>query len=345
VKHLEIARARLVGSRRVAVGVVLLGTLALLGIFADLVAAPAPIVAFGGGQVHVLPAIIHPERYQGKTDAELAELHAGGTALWPVVRAGPSTITVAGPNAPSSRAHPFGTDLHGRDLLARVVYGARTALGVALGAVLLGMALGVVLGGLAGYYRGFWNDRLVRLVETVDTFPVIIVVALVRAIEREPSALSLVIAVAFVRWAEVARLVRAEVLRATAEDYVTAARALGCSPARIFWRHIMPNATGPVVTSSVFGVASTVLLEAAISFLELGAPIQAASWGETLAEGARQPSHLRLVLIPGLALLATVGGSYLIADALRDAFDPRTVRRRPDDAESSSPLSIVSDNG
>jgi len=301
-------------------------------------------VAIGAGRVDVFPIIVHPERYRGKTEAELVVLHEGHTALWPLVRSGPSTLSVAGPNAPSSRAHPLGTDAHGRDLLARLVYGARTALGVALGAVLLGMALGVGLGGLAGYYRGFWNDRLVRLVETVDTFPAIIVVALVRAIEREPSALSLVIAVAFVRWAEVARLVRAEVLRASTEDYVAAARALGCSPTRIFARHIMPNATAPVVTSSVFGVASTVLLEAAVSFLELGAPIQSASWGETLAEGARDPARLRLVLLPGLALMATVGGSYLIADALRDAFDPRTVRRRPDAAETSSPLSIVSDS-
>src|SRR5439155_26114179 len=119
---------------------------------------------------------------------------------------------------------------------ARLVYGARNALGLSLGAVLASVILGVGLGGLAGVGRGFWNDRLVRLVETVDTFPSIIVVALVRAIERHPSALSLVLAVAAVRWAEVARLVRAEVLRASAEGYVVAARALGAHPLRTFWR-------------------------------------------------------------------------------------------------------------
>jgi peptide/nickel transport system permease protein len=202
------------------------------------------------------------------------------------------------------------------------------------------MFLGVALGGLAGYSGGFWNDRLARLVETIDTFPAIIVVALVRAIERQPSALSLVLAVAFVRWAEVARLVRAEVLLASTEDYVSAARALGVSPFRIFWTHILRNAMGPVIVSSVFGIASVVLLEAAISFLGMGAPSQVASWGETLAEGARNPTELRLIILPALALLAMVGGLYLIADALRDAMDPHTVRGGPKH-EPDSPLSIM----
>jgi peptide/nickel transport system permease protein len=237
------------------------------------------------------------------------------------VRYGPTTPDTGGD-------HPLGTDAEGRDLLARLVYGARTALGVSLGAVLLGMVLGVGLGGLAGYERGFWDDRLVRLVQTVDTFPAIIVVALVRAIERQPSALSLVLAVASVRWAEVARLVRAEVVRATAEDHVLAAQALGASPLRVLARHILPTAMGPAVVSSVFGVASVVLLETAISFLGMGAESRVASWGETLAEGARDPARLRLLVAPGVLLVATVGGSYLLASALRDATDPRAARNR-----------------
>lgn len=340
--HVGTVWARMLRSRRASLGVVILGTLAIFAVFAELFAADAPIVAFGpnGG---VLAAVTRPEAYELLSREAIEARHAGDAALWPVVRSGPLRVTAAGPNAPSSRAHPLGTDAAGRDLLARTIYGARTALGLALAAVLVSMLLGVMLGGLAGYYRGFWNDRLVRLVETVDTFPAIIVVALVRAIERQPSALSLVLAVAFVRWAEVARLVRAEVLRASAEDYVTAARALGCTPLRVFWRHILPNAVGPVIVSSVFGVASVVLLEAAISFLEMGAVSAVPSWGQTLAEGARHPSALRLILVPGLALLGTVGGTYLVADALRDAFDPRAVRQRPRTAEEASPLSIVRD--
>jgi len=327
--HIAAVRARLRKSRRVTVGLVLLVLLALIGIFAEIIASPAPIVAVGHGHVLFLPGVVHADDYEAKAPAEIARLHEGDIALWPLVRYGPETPTGAGPSAPSSRAHPLGTDREGRDLAARLIYGARTALGLSLGAVLAGMVLGLVLGGLAGTLRGFWNDSLVRLIETVDTFPAIIIVALVRAIERAPSSLSLVIAVAIVRWAEVARLVRAEVLRANVEDYVTAARALGASSPRIFFRHVLPNTVGPLLVSSVFGVASVVLLEAAISFLSMGAPTHAASWGETLAQGADAPHELRLILLPGLLLLTTVGGSYLVADALRDATDPRASRQIP----------------
>jgi peptide/nickel transport system permease protein len=334
--HGAIAWARLSRSRRAALGVVLLGVLALLAIFAECVAGAAPILAIGPAGVRALPGVVHAAAYEGLTRAEVEAMHAGDSAVWPLVRYGPTTPGDAGPNAPADARHPLGTDAAGRDLAARLVYGARTALGLSLFAVLLGALLGVALGALAGYERGFWNDRLVRLVETVDTFPAIIVVALVRAIERHPSALSLVLAVAFVRWAEVARLVRAEVLRTSAEDFVAAAQALGASPARILLRHVLPNAIWPAVTSSVFGVASVVLLEAAISFLGMGAPSRVASWGETLAEGAHDPTHARLVALPALMLLGTVGGSYLLSAALRDAADPRVVRLRQ---RASSPRS------
>ena len=323
--------ARLATSRRVLVAFVLLGTLTLVGVFAEIIASPAPIVAFGPGGPALFPGIRHPATYESMTRAEIDHLHEADTAVWPLVRYGPIAPTEAGPNASLSTTHPLGTDALGRDLLARLVYGARTALGLSLPAVLLGMLLGVGLGGLAGVLRGFWNERLVRLVETVDTFPAIIVVALVRAIEHKPSALSLVIAVALVRWAEDARLVRAEDWHASSEEYGLAARALGAPPLRIFRLHILPSAAAPAIMSSATGVASVVLLEAAMSFLQMGAPSRVASWGETLAEGAGDPSRLRLILLPGLLLLITVGASYMLADALRDAIDPRSpnARKRP----------------
>jgi len=338
--HRAIVWDRISRSRRALIAAVLLGALALIAVFAELLAAPAPIAAFGPSGSAILPAVTRPATYEGLSREAIEALHADDTAVWPLVRYGPADVVAEGPFAPSSRAHPLGTDAQGRDLAARIIYGTRNALGLSLGAVLIGMLLGVALGGLAGTFR-FWNDILVRLVETVDTFPAIIVVALVRAIEREPSALSLVLAVALVRWAEVARLVRAVVLRASVEDYVVAARALGCSPTRIFWRHIFPNAVGPVIVSSVYGVASVVLLEAAIAFLEMGTPSQVASWGETLAEGARNPHQIRLIIAPGLALLTTIAGLYLLADALRDAMDPHTVRKRRADQGDDSPLSVM----
>lgn len=338
--HVRVLLRRVLVSRRAAWGVAMLGVLALLGVFAEWVAAPAPILATG--PLEVLPAIVDRDRFEGLPEPAAAALYRDRVAVWPLVRAGPTTPTAAGPHAAPTAEHPLGTDARGRDVLARLVYGARTALGLSLGAILLSMALGTALGGLAGLRGGVWNDGLVRLVETVDTFPAIIVVALVRAMERTPSALSLVIAVAIVRWAEVARLVRAEVLRAGAEGYVLAARALGASPLRIFYTHILRNAAGPILTSGVFGVASIVLLEATISFLAIGAPTQDASWGETLAQGAslymRRPgavpdaasaSALRLLLAPTLFLLVTIVGSYLLAEAIRNAMEPKTVRGAP----------------
>lgn len=321
--HALIAWRSFKASPRGTFGFVMLAFLALAGVFAEILASPAPLFATGPSGTKFLPGVVHASVYEGKRREEIDRMHAGDAAIWPLVRYGPTTP----PDATERGGHPLGTDAAGRDLFARLVWGARTALGLSAGAVLLGMILGIALGGLAGYERGFWNDRLVRFVETVDTFPAIIVVALVRAIEREPTARSLVIAVAFVRWAEVARLVRAEVLRATAEEYVIAARALGASPARVFFHHILPNAFGPAIVSSVFGVASIVLLEAALSFLKMGGESRVASWGETLAEGAQDPARVDLILLPATLLALTVGASYLVASALREAIDPRAVRR------------------
>jgi peptide/nickel transport system permease protein len=275
----------------------------------------------------LFPGVLHAQSFEVLSADDIARRYEGDVVLWPLVRSGPLKPTSAGASAPSSRAHPLGTDQSGRDLFARLVYGARTALCVSLLAVLIAMVLGTALGGLAGYSSSFWNDRVLRLVEMVDSFPTIIVVALVRTIEDEPSVFSLVVAVALVRAAEIARLVRTEVLRASVEDYVLAARALGASRSRVLFHHILPNATGAVLVSSIFGIASFVLIESAVSFLGLGAPRDGASWGEIFAEGAAHPEHLRLIVAPGLLLALTIGGSYLLADALRDALDPRASRK------------------
>jgi peptide/nickel transport system permease protein len=317
----EIVARRLAGSHRARVGALLLSVLVMIAIFADFLAGDAPLASFGRSP-QVFAGVVHPSRYEAIDDATIAATFGPGTAVWPLVRFGPERETSAILARPS-KAHPFGTDERGRDVFARVVYGVRTALGMSLAAVLGSLLLGLGLGGAAGFVSRTWDRRLERLIQIVDSFPVVIVVALVRAIEGKPSSLSLIIAVAIVRWAEVARLVRAEVLRASTEEYVLAARAFGASRSSIFLRHILRNALGPVMVSSVFGLASIALLESVVSFLQLGARAGVASWGETLAQAARHPSELRLLLAPGAMLLVTVGASYLVADSLRDAIDAR----------------------
>lgn len=326
MRYRTIVARRTLGSRRARLGTFVLATLLFVAVFADFLAGDAPLVAFGATGTHVLPGLVHPDRYAKLDDAGIARTFGPGTAVWPLVRYGPERETPAALVGPSA-AHPLGTDERGRDVFARLVYGARTALGASLAAIFASLVFGIALGGAAGFISRAWDRRLERLVETVDTFPAIIVVALIRAIEGAPSALSLVVAVAIVRWAEIARLVRAEVLRSVGEDYVLAARALGSSRTRVFARHMLPNAVGPVLVSSVFGVASVALLESAISFLQIGKRSDVASWGETLAEAARHPSSTLLLFGPALLLLLTIGASYLVADALRDAFDAKTPPR------------------
>jgi len=331
MSHIGITTRRFLHDRRTTVGGLVLGMLALAGIFAEVLAAPAPLLVVGGGQTEILPAITRPVAPPDGLDKPYGDAFV----VWPIVRTSPTTESAEGPFAPSSAAHPLGTDEKGRDVFARVVYGARNALGISVVAIFLSTVFGVLLGGLSGIRGGVSRTILVRLVEAVDSFPAIIVVALVWAIERQPTSLSLILAVAFVRWAEIARLVHAESMRATAEDYALAARALGASRTRIFTQHVLPNALGPVTVSSVFGVASVVLLNATLAFLNMGTASDSASWGELLAQGARHPEALRLLLLPGVLLFATVGASYLLADALRDAMDPRAARASTHDVRPS----------
>jgi peptide/nickel transport system permease protein len=335
MSHAAITLRRFLGDRRTTVGSVVLGMLSLAGIFAEVLAAPAPLLVVGPGRTDFLPAIT--EQVSPSDDPD--KPYGDAFVVWPIVRSSPTASTPEGPFAPSSPAHPLGTDEKGRDVFARVVYGARNALGISVVAIFLSTVFGVFLGGLSGIRGGVSRTVLVRLVEAVDSFPAIIVVALVWAIERQPTSLSLILAVAFVRWAEIARLVHAESMRATSEDYALAARALGASRTRIFMHHVLPNALGPVTVSSVFGVASVVLLNATLAFLNMGTASDSASWGELLAQGARHPAALRLLLLPGVLLFATVGASYLLADALRDAMDPRAAHASANDVTASRRVS------
>jgi len=176
------------------------------------------------------------------------------------------------------------------------------------------------LGAAAGYARGFWDELLSRPVELIQTFPTVVVVAIVAAVDQKGSAWALILAVAAVRWAEVARLVRAEVVAVCAEDFVMAARALGCSHSRILRTHILPHAARPVLVSLMFGVASVVLLEVAVAFLGFGLQD---SWGVLIAEGLVPGAPAWGAMWAGLMLALTVGSAYLIADAVGETIDAR----------------------
>jgi len=291
-------------------GIAVLGSVAMLGLFADLLASGTPIVRHSERGLEVLP--IH----------SLGDEEPTATELWAFCRYGPRSET-RGILETASLAHPLGTDERGRDVFARLVHGARVALLTGFAVVLIGAVGGVVAGGLAGGFGKRYGRALDRLAQSVDVFPAIIVVALFRAVEGQSSALSAIVGASLVQWATVARLVRSEVQRLTAEDFALASRALGASRAQVLLRHVLPHLGPALASSAALGLSAVVVLEATLSFLDLGAPITGASWGEMLAEGARNPAHTGLFWAPALLLSLTVGSAYLVAEAIRSVSDPR----------------------
>lgn len=226
--------------------------------------------------------------------------------------------------APSA-THWLGTDVQGRDVWARLVYGARVSLAVGLLSQLIALSLGVTLGLIAGFY-GKWVDEIVmRLADVTLAFPtLLLLVALVAALQ--PSLGVVLVTIGVVGWAGMARLVRAQVLVVRQLEYVQALRALGARDVRIVLQHVLPNVIAPVVIAATLGVAGAIMAEAALSFLGLGVAPPTPSWGAMIAEG-RDLTQLRNApwtsLFPGVAIGAAVLGFNMLGDALRDALDPR----------------------
>jgi peptide/nickel transport system permease protein len=319
-----IAVRQLKKSRLARTGALSVAILVLVAVFADVLAAEVPIACRFHGTMYVMPAVARPAALDGWDIARMhAEASPGDWALNPLVPFGPTTIAGAPVATPPSSHHWLGTDGYGRDVFARLVHGARTALGAAMLAVLAYAGIGVVLGALAGFFGGIIDSLVSRLVETLTAFPAIVLVLVVQALTPHPTTYTLLLAIGITRWTEVARLVRAEVLRDSASDYVTAARALGASPLRILRRHVMPNTVAPALVASAFGVAQVVLLEASLDFLRVGLPNAVPSWGETLSEARDHAEAWWLVLFAGILVFVTVAALNLVGEALRDALDPR----------------------
>jgi peptide/nickel transport system permease protein len=228
--------------------------------------------------------------------------------------------------------HALGTDENGRDLLCRMLWGSRISLSVGFVAVGIYVLIGIVVGAVAGYAGG-WADILIsRLIEWVICFPVFFLILVIVAFLRDrtvfgmdpPQLLVIMVVIGVTGWTGVARLVRAEFLRLTGQDYVMAARALGAPSRRIIFGHVLPNAMAPVFVAATFGVAGAILLESALSFLGLGITVPKPSWGGMLfsAHGYETRSTW-LFLWPGLAIFLVITCYNLVGEALRDALDPR----------------------
>jgi len=224
---------------------------------------------------------------------------------------------------PPSAAHLLGTDTLGRDVLSRIIYGARVSLLVGFVAVGIATLVGVLVGALAGYYGGVLDQILMRLVDLMLCFPTIFLILAVIAV-LGPSIWNIMAIIGLTSWMGVARLVRAEFLSLREREFVVAARALGASDARLIWRHLLPNALTPVMVSATLGVAGAILVESSLSFLGLGVQPPTPSWGNMLTMG-KDTIEIAwwLSVFPGLAILVTVMSYNLLGEGIREAIDPR----------------------
>ena len=228
---------------------------------------------------------------------------------------------------PPGREHWLGTDLLGRDLLSRILYGARVSLLVGFAVALLTAVLGATLGLLAGFYAGTIDVVFMRVTDAVMAFPTLVLAIAAVAVLDRPGLLAIILVLTVVQWTTVARLVRGQALALREREFVSAAAALGARDLRILTRHLLPNCLGPLLVSTTFGVASNIVAEAGLSFLGLGVQPPAVSWGSLLSEGAVYLTVKPwLVIFPGLAITLTVLGCNLTGDGLRDLLEPRLTR-------------------
>lgn len=222
-----------------------------------------------------------------------------------------------------SKAHPLGLDDLGRDVLSRIVWGARISLGVGFSVVIIASFVGIALGSIAGYFGGAADTIVMRACDILLSFPgILLAIALVAVLG--PSLRNVVLALAIIGWVGYARLVRGQVLKVREMEYVTAAKALGAKSPRVILKHVLPNVINPVIVMATLGLAGTILAEASLSFLGLGVQPPTPSWGAMLTAGRRYlglANHL--AIFPGAAIMLAVMGLNFLGDGLIDALDPK----------------------
>ncbi|HJU89957.1 MAG TPA: ABC transporter permease [Gemmatimonadaceae bacterium] len=233
---------------------------------------------------------------------------------------------VALANVAPSSAFPMGTDPLSRDVLSRIVYGARVSLGVALLSVLVSCTIGTAYGAVAGLAGGRVDAILMRLADAAFSIPRLLLLIAVLTLWPRVPIWALVLMIGLTGWFGVSRVVRAQVLSLRDHDFVVSARALGAAQSRILWRHVLPNVLSPVIVAATLGIGNVIILEAGLSFLGIGVREPTPSWGSIINDAGNQFFfYWWLTLFPGLAIVTTVMAFNVIGDGLRDALDPQQV--------------------
>ena len=226
-------------------------------------------------------------------------------------------------NSPPSSQFWFGTDELGRDIFCRIWWGARTSLSVGISAAIIDMAIGVFVGSTAGFLGKKWDTLIMRIADILHSIPYLLVVILL-AVMIGSGMTSILIALTITGWIPMARIVRGQIIQLKHLEYAEAAYALGASPARILWHHLLPNVSGPIITTMTFTIPAAIFAESFLSFLGLGIQAPIASWGTMASDGLAALSYYPWRLFfPSIFISLTMFAFNLIGDGLRDAFDPR----------------------
>jgi ABC-type dipeptide/oligopeptide/nickel transport system permease subunit len=228
-----------------------------------------------------------------------------------------------GPDGRCAGRHLLGLDDQYRDMLSRILYGARVSLLVGVVATLISLIVGVLVGALSGYFGGWVDNVLMRLTDTFMAFPSFLLAIAITGAVSEPSIMLVFVALGLAGWTSIARVVRSQVLTVKGNEYIQAARALGAGHLRILLRHVLPNSIAPIIVIGTLSVAGNILAEAGLSFLGIGVQPPAPSWGTMLGASVKQADYPWMSIIPGVAIMLTVLGFNLLGDGLRDALDPK----------------------
>lgn len=296
--------------------------LCFVAIFEDFLAGNKPILIVDDGKYYFPVVLDYPEFF-GVDIKEKYLNDDSSFSIFPPVKYSPTENDLFSVLSPPSEDHFLGTDDRGRDVLSRMIHGARVSLSIGVVAVGIALIIGLFLGSLAGYYAGTVDFVISRLIEVMITFPVFFLILTILAFTN-PSIYNIMIVIGLTGWTGVARLVRGEFLKLRKVTYVEAASALGGSDFRLMTKHMLPNALAPVLVSATFGIAGAILVESGLSFLGFGVPPPDPSWGEILSQSQKYVDFAWwLVLFPGIAIFITVTSLNLIGEGFRNAIDPK----------------------